>query len=1043
MSLYQSAVKKPIMTALVFVAIAIIGVFSLTKLPVDLYPEMGTNTIMVFTSYPGASAADIENNITKPLENALNGLSDMKHLTSSSKENFSIIYLQFEYGIDIAEATNNVRDKLDMVQSNLPDGANLPYIFKFSAQDIPILILSVQSEQSTQALYKILDEKVTSKISRIKGVGTVSVTGAPQREIQIYCDPYKLEAYGLTIEAISAVVGAENRNMPLGSMDIGSQTYSMRVQGEFSDAQQMSNLIVGSYNNKNVYLRDVAVVKDTLQERMQEVYNDGVRGAMIVIQKQTGANSVSISKAVNKIMPDIQKTLPPDVKLGTITDTSLNIVNTIQSLKESIYIILLLVVLVVLFFLGRWRATFIIIIVIPISLVASFIYLYLTGNSLNIISLSSISLAIGMVVDDAIVVLENISTHIERGSKPKPAAVFATSEVSLSIIATTLVLFAVFMPLTLIQGMSGVLFRQLGWIVSIVMLVSMIAALSLTPMLSSLLLKNNPNRGKVFGFIYAPIEKFLHKLDNFYVKILSKALSHRILIIVSALVIFISSCFLMKIIPTEFFPTQDNARLSIKAKMPIGTSLQNSRELGLKIQERIKKEFPEVRMINFSVGQADDDNAWALLSDNGNHVISFNVKLLRKTERKKGLMEIADGLRNIMKDYPEIKTFDVTSGMRGSMGGQSTVDIEIYGFDFDKTDKFAADIAERMRKAKGCSQVNISRNEYVPEIQIDFDRNKLAENGLNLSTASMYVRNRYNGSIASYYREDGDEYNIKVRFAPEFRQNIEGIENILVYNNAGNGIRIKDLGTVVERMTPPSIDRKDRERIITVSCVVGKGGVLSDVVAVAKKELNQIDIPDEINYKIGGTWEDQQDSFSDIISLMLLIAVLVYIVMASQFESFTYPFVIMFSILFGLTGVFIGLAVTNTPLGIMALLGMMMLIGIVVKNGIVLIDYTILCRERGMTVREAVVAAGRSRLRPILMTTATTVLGMIPLAVGKGEGAEMWNSMGMTVAWGLTVSTLVTLVLIPIIYSIFADFGQRRKDKKAAKKQALLETSIQ
>lgn len=1034
MSLYQSAVKKPIMTALVFVAIAIIGVYSLSKLPVDLLPDMGSNSIMVFTTYPGVSASDIENNISKPLENALNGLSDLKHITSVSKENFSIIFLQFEYGIDIVEATNDVRDKLDMIKSALPDGANLPYIFKFNTQDIPILILSVQSEESTDALYKILDDKVVSKLSRIKGVGTVSISGAPKREIQVYCDPYKLEGYGLTIEGIASTIGAENRNMPLGTMDVGKQTYSMRVEGEFTDAEQMNNIIVGSFNNQSVYLRDIATVKDTIQERMQEVYNDGVRGAMIIIQKQTGANSVSIAKEVYKELPKIEKTLPSDIKIDTINDTTVSILNTIDSLKESIYVILVLVVLVVLFFLGRWRATFIIIIVIPISLVASFIYLLISGNTLNVISLSSISLAIGMVVDDAIVVLENISTHIERGSKPKPAAVFATSEVSLSIIATTLVLFAVFLPLTMIEGMSGVLFQQLGWIVSIVMLVSMIAALSLTPMLSSLLLKNNPNRGKLFDRLYVPIEKFLDNMDNAYAKLLNKALNHRKAVVILSFLIFASSTLLVLYIPTEFFPTQDNASLSVRVKLPIGTSLETSRNLAVEISQEIKKEFPEIRMLNFSVGQPDETNTFGMLSDNGNHIIAFNIKLLRKTERKKGIAEISDDLRALLNRYPEIRTYTVATGRGGGMGGQSTVDIEIYGHSFEETDKFAADIAERMRKVKGCSQVNISRDEYAPEIQVDFDRNKLAENALNLSTVSLFVRNRFNGAVASYYREDGEEYDIRVRYAPEYRQSIEDIENILIYNNLGNSMRVRDIGKVVDRMAPPAIERKDRERMLTVSCVVGKDGVLSDLVAAAEKELKQIDYSGNLDYKIGGVWEEQQESFADLISLMLLIVVLVYIVMASQFESFVYPFVIMFSIPFAFTGVFLGLAITNTPLGIMALLGAMMLIGIVVKNGIVLIDYTILCREREMTVRNAVVTAGRSRLRPILMTTLTTVLGMVPLALGRGEGAEMWNSMGMTVAWGLSVSTLITLILIPVLYSMFADFGIKRKQKQQLKK---------
>lgn len=1037
MSLYQSAVRKPIMTALVYVAVAIIGIFSLVNLPVDLFPDMGENTIMVFTTYPGASASDVENNVSKPLENVLNGVSDLKHISSDSRENYSIVFLEFEYGIDIEDATNDVRDKLDMVSSMLPDDANTPFLFKFSVDDMPILMLSVQSGASTNALYKILDDRVVSPLSRVGGVGTVSISGAPQREIQIYCDPYKLEAYNLTIEAIAGVVGAENRNLPLGSMDIGSETYSMRVQGEFSDAKQMENIVVGSFNNQNIYLRDVAVVKDTVQERMQEVYNNGVRGAMIVVQKQSGANSVQISEKVMSMIPDIQKTLPSDVKLGVIANTSESIVNTINSLEESIILILVLVVLVVLFFLGRWRATFIIAIVIPVSLVGAFIYLGFTGNTLNIISLSSLSIAIGMVVDDAIVVLENISTHIERGSRPKSAAVFATSEVSLSIIATTLVLLAVFIPLTFLEGVAGIMFKQLGWIVSIVIIISTLAALTLTPMLSSIMLKNNPNRGKVFNAIYTPIEKFLDWLDKIYAKMLGWCVSRKGVVLIVAMLIFGSSLLLFKFIPTEFFPTQDQARLSATVKLPIGTRMETSRAFALDFVEQVRKDYPEVLMINFSVGQPDDDNTFGMLSQNGSHIVKFNVRLTKKTERKRSLNEIADNLRADLAKYPEVNTYIVSSG--GGMGGQNSVDVELYCYDLDITDKFAADLKSRMEKVPGCSEVSISREEYTPEFQVDFDREKLAEHGLNLTTAASYVRNRFNGYTASYYREDGDEYNIKVRYAPEYRESIESIENILVYNNQGVGVRVKDLGTVVERLTPPTISRKDRERMVKVSCVVAKDAVLSELVAETEKVLNDMEIPSSLMYEIGGAWEDQQESFADMIMIMVLIVILVYIVMASQFESFSYPFIIMFSIPFALTGVLIGLAVSNTPLGIMAMVGILLLIGIVVKNGIVLVDYTILCCERGQSINEAIVTAGRSRLRPILMTTLTTVLGMIPLAVDKGEGAEMWNSLGTVVSWGLSLSTLVTLVLIPILFGIFAE----RKEKKAAKKAAKKALKVQ
>jgi HAE1 family hydrophobic/amphiphilic exporter-1 len=1032
MSIYAKSVKNSITTALIYVAIGILGFYSLSKLAIDFLPDLGSNTIIVFASYDGANPSDIENNVTKPLENVLATVSDLKHITSSSRENYSIIILEFQYGINIDEATNDVRDKLDMVTPMLPEKVNKPFIFKFSTEDIPILMLSVESKESTKALYKILDDKVASPLSRINGVGTVSISGAPQREINIYCDPYKLESYGLTIEQITQVIRMENLNLPLGSMDIGSHTYSMRVQGEFIDAQQMNDIVLGSFNNRSVYLRDVALVTDTIQEKLQEVYTNGLQGSMIIIQKQSGANSVQICKKIHAMMPDLEKHLPPDVKLAPIWDSSESIIDTINSLKEAIVVIIILVVFIVMLFLGRWRATFIIAITIPVSLIAAFIYLFLSGNTINIISLSSLSIAIGLVVDDAIVVLENISRHIDRGSKPRSAAVFATSEISLAVIASTLVILAVFMPLTMLGGMSGILFRQLGWIVSIVIFISMVASLTLTPMMSAYMLKSNAKRGKLFMIFYAPIEKALNNLDAGYGKLLGWAVLHKRYVIGASFAIFVASMMLLKVIPSEFFPVQDNAHFGVTIKFPIGTKMETCRDFALEYGSKLRKEHSEITRINFSVGQPAETNTWGRFQDNGSHIISMNIRMKKKTQRNRGIEEIADKVRADLKNYPEINSYAVNVG-GVMMGGQSNVTVEVYGHDFNVTDKFAAEVATKMRNIKGCTEVNISRSEYAPEIQVEFNRQKLAENGLSLAMAATYIQNRFSGSIASFYREDGDEYFIRVRYAPEFRQNIDAIGDITIYNAMGAGIKVRELGNVVEVLTPPTIERKDRERIVKVVGIVGGDAALSEIADATKQVLEELETPAEVSTVISGTYQDQQESFGDIFLLMALIIVLVYIVMASQFESFTYPFVIMFSVPFAFTGVFIGLAVTNTALGLMALLGIVMLVGIVVKNGIVLIDYTILCRERGMSINEAVETAGRTRLRPVLMTSLTAIFGMLPLALGKGEGAEMWNALGMTVAWGLSFSTLITLVLIPVLYASFAQFGVWRKRRKEIK----------
>ena len=1034
MSLYRTSVNKPVTIALIFIAVAIFGVFSLTRLSTNLFPDMGENTILVVTSYSGASAADIETNVSKPLENALNGVSNLKHLSSTSKENISVISLEFEYGIDITEATNDVRDKLDMVAQMLPDAVSTPTIFKFSMEDMPIMLLSATAAESLNGLDKILDDKVATPLARVNGVGTISVSGAPKREIQVFVDPDKLAAYGITVESISSTLAYENRNTPAGTIDIGSNTYSVRVEKEFKSAEEMLNVIVGTSNTgAPIYLRDVAVVNDGEQERLQKVYSNGQQGAMITIQKQTDANTVQVIKGIKKELKKIEKTLPSDIKINVIVDGSLNIIDTINSLKDTILITFIVVMAVVFLFLGRWRATVIIVLSIPISLIASVIYLFATGNTLNIISMSALTIAIGMVVDDAIVVLENISSHIDRGAKPKEAAVHATQEVSISVIASTLTMLAVFLPLTMVDGIIGIFFKQLGWIVSIIMIVSTSAALTLVPMMCSRMLKQNPRSHRWHTILFTPINKGLDALSRGYGRLINWAVTHRKTVVFIAIVILFATIGLtVPNMKSGFLPAMDQGRLSISIELPVGTGEEITGQLAKDLYDKYKAEIPEIKMFNYNYGVADEDNAFASMQNNGTHIISMNIDLGRKTERNRSTQEIAEYIRKDLRNNSIIKKYNVSEGM--GMGGATTVKLEIYGYDFNNSDKIAFNLRDSLLNTPQFSQVLVSRDEYTPEYYVDFDREKLRLNGIDVTTASTMVRNRINGSIMTYFREDGDEYNVRVRYAPEFRQSIEDIENIILYGSQGQSIRVRDVAQVVEGMTPPKIERKDRERVVTVTGIVSKGYALSEAVEVSQYFIEKAEIPAEFMVKIGGDYENQQDSFSGLFTLLLLIVILVYVVMASQFESLLDPFVIMFSVPFAIIGVLIGITVHGMALDVMAMIGILILVGIVVKNGIVLIDYAILCHDRGMDINTAVTTASRQRLRPILMTTLTTVLGMIPMAMGSGEGAEMWNGLGITVSWGLSVSTLITLVLIPTLYAAFVSRRERRQERRKMKR---------
>ena len=706
MSIYRTAVRNPVTTALIFMAFLVFGLFSLTRIPIALLPEFDANVIMVMSSYPGASASDIEQNLTKTLENSLNGVANLKELTSQSSENLSLLTLQFEYGIDIDDATNDVRDKLDMVNSVLPDGASVPTIFKFSADDMPIMIMSATADASLPGLDKILDDRLVTPLARVSGVGTVSVQGAPSREIQVYCDPNKLQSYGLSVSTLASIISMENRNLPSGNIDIGSETFNLRVQKEFTDPSELLDIVVGNVNGRAVYLRDVATVIDGQQEREQESYTNGKRAAEIVIQKQSGANAVNVIKNVKKKLVDIQKELPSDIEITTIIDSSDNIINTINSLKETILITFIVVMLVVFIFLGRWRATFIIVLSIPIALLASLVYLLATGNSLNIISMSALSIAIGMVVDDAIVVLENVSTHLERGEKPKEAAVLATSEVAISVIASTLTMLCVFIPITMVKGMAGMLFKQLGWIVSLIMIVSTTAALTLVPMMCSQMLKAGPKTGKLHNAIFGPINKALDAISNWYAKIISWATVHRKATILGAFGIFVATmAALAPGLQTELFPKSDDGRIQATIELPAGTAQSVTADLAERLYDQISAEIPEIVIMNHTFGSADTDNTFASMQTNGTNVLTMQINVGSMEDRKRSTDDISAQLRSIIARFPEVRKANVRQG--GMMlGGGSSVEIEIYGYDFDATDQVARAIQEKLLQNPAFAQVD-------------------------------------------------------------------------------------------------------------------------------------------------------------------------------------------------------------------------------------------------------------------------------------------------------------------------------------------------
>ncbi|MDE6516084.1 MAG: efflux RND transporter permease subunit [Bacteroidales bacterium] len=1042
MSIYKSAVNKPVTTMMVFTAIILFGLYSMTKIPIDLYPDMEMPAISVMTVYAGANAADIEENITKPIENSLTTVDKLKEISSTSKDNLSIVSLEFEWGSDLDVATNDIRDALEMVLSDLPDDCERPTIYKFSTSMMPIIFYTITADESYNGLEKLIDDKVVNSLNRVDGIASVFLSGAPERVVYVDVDAKKMDAYHLTIEGIGNVIAAANVDMPAGSVRMGRTDYQLRVEGEFDESDEIRNLVVGSQGGRNIYVKDVATVNDTLKDVTVAERSNGKPGLRMMVMKQSGANTVAVAKGVKARLAELQPTLPPDIKIQEVYDSSTFIKQSIGNLSSTLLFALLFVTLVVLFFLGRWRATFIIVLTIPISLIVSLIYLALTGSSINIISLSSLSIAIGMVVDDAIVVLENITKHIERGARPREAAIYATNEVWVSVIVTTLVVVAVFLPLTTLSGMAGIMFKELGWIVTITVCTSTAAAISLTPMLSSKLLRLRDKDAKLRGYsaLHARfIEPALNRLDVFYERLLRKALNNKKKIVVISVVCVLASFYLFKFVGMDFMPQSDESRFTATIELGTGLRVEETLVTTEKLERLLAERYPEVTVISSSTGADDEGGFSALFGNNGTNTISLTVRLKDLKDRDRSVFEIAEDFRGQLAAFPEIIDYTVSTQGTGGGGQKNNVSIEIYGYDLNTTNRVAEDIKRVAAGVKGARDIEISRKKDKPELQINLDKEKLAQHNLTTATVAAALRNRVAGFTCSKFRELGDEYDIIVRLEEDYRNKIESLEDISLQAPDGAIIKLDEIGDVREYWGPPNIERKRRERVVKVD-VTPVGVSLGQLAAGLKSAIDaEVDVPGDIMIVYAGAFEDQQETFGNMVVLLLLIVMLVFVVMASQFESFSKPFIIMMAIPFSFTGVVLALLMTGTTLNMIAALGAILLVGIVVKNGIVLVDYINLMRDRGLELNEAIALSGRSRLRPVLMTTATTILGMLPMALSVGEGSEMWTPMGITVIGGLTVSTVITLIIVPVLYAMMARHGERDKQNKLRQAYTFME----
>ena len=1017
MNLFRIAVRRPVATAMLFIGIVVLGLYSFLQLPVEFFPDLDSPSLSVVTTYPGAGATEVERNVTDPLEERLSTVPNLDEMTSNSIDNASTITLSFEWGTDMSEASNDVRDAIDRAARALPTGADDPIVQKFDAGAIPVVIYSATANESYFELEQLIEDELARPLNRISGVGAVSVTGAPQKQIDITVDPQRFDAHNLTMPQVAQALAEENVLLPAGRLDLGPDSYNLRINTEFTSLDDIGAVIVANRNGRTIRLREVATIEEGFEDETAIARTNGRRGVTIAVQKQTGANTVQVSSDVRDRLPALIAGLPADVEVEMIIDTSEFIVGSINNLSSVLFFALVFVVLIVLIFLRRWRATFIVASTIPVSLIVAFMYLAFTGGSLNIISLSSLSIALGMVVDDAIVVLENIMRQVESGSRPKEAAIYGTGEVGLAVVATTLAVAAVFLPLTFLTGMTGVWFAEIGFIVTVTVVTSTLAALTLTPMMASLLLRrldDGQAPPKWLQMITSNIESGFGATEQRYGRGLRWALTYRKTVLAGAGVLFVGSLLLVPTIGTEFMPVSDNSQIQISGELETSRSLLYTANVVERLEESIKSEVPELLIISSTSGGTGGMGGGVGSSN------QFQVRLglVGPGERDRSVFDIADQVRGLMDEMPELVNYSASAGSGAGGAGQDPVQVRILGQDLDATTVVADRLAAHMEGIDGVRDVSLSRGPNRPELEFAFDRDRLSDLGLTSSSVASAVRGNLVGQTATSFRSEGQELDVVLRHDPATRASLSQIEAMTVRTPGGRYVRVGDLGDVREFQAPPNIERIDRDRVVTVSAGL-HGRPLNQVMDEVRAWMDRQDLPPQLEIIYGGDIEAQQEAFSDLFLVLLLSIVLVYLVMAAQFESLKEPFVIMFSIPFAFTGVLLALLLTNTPLSVMSFLGGVILVGIVVKNAIVLVDYVKLLQGRGIGPVEAIVQGGIARLRPVLMTTLTTVLALFPLALGLGEGGEIWQPMAISVIGGLLLSTVVTLVLVPVIYGLF------------------------
>lgn len=1020
MKIPEFSVNRRVTTAMLAMILVVLGFIAFTSLGLDFFPDIDFPTVSVVTTYSGASSEDIENTITRPLEQIINTISRVKEVDSMTTEGASVIMVEFEWGTNLDFAAQDIRDQVGLYRNFIPEEASDPLVVKFNLGEFPIIFGGITADRPTLELKKIIEDEVAPRLERIEGVAAAQVFSMDTREILVAVDKVALESLIISVDQILMALGMENLNLPAGRITERHSEYLLRTVGEFQSLDDIRNTIIGStQTGQPVYLTDVAEVRDTLKDNRLISRTQGEKGVFYFISKRSGANTVTTAQAVNRELDRIKATLPSDIKFFPFMDQAEMIQRVIRRTGNNALVGGILAIFFIFVFLRDWRPTLTIALAIPLSVITTFIAFYLAGYTINLLTLGGLALGIGMLVDNAVVVIENVFRHMEEGKKREEAAKKGASEVGMAITASTLTTIAVFFPMVFAQGITGRLTRGLALAIAFSLLASLFVALTIVPMVASVLFKANSQKGS--GEKSKRRVQF-EKVRNSYRRSLHWTLKHRALVLGGILGLLALSIAIVPFLGTEFMPAMDREMIILQVKMPVGTSLEETNRV-VTMVEKLMAQEPEVVNVSVQVGSQAEENPADMaggMSTTGSHEGLLWVGLVPVRERELSDVEVMEKIRRKLPKLKDVKfeSLDIGQAMMG--GATAPVEIKIFGEEIDTLKEIGDTIVERIRDVEGLRDVTHSLAEGKPEYHITIEREKASRMGLKVSQVGNAIQAATLGKVATRFREGNEEIDIRVRFQEKFRDSLEDIRNIPIMTPFNTMVTLGEVATITRGEGPIRINRENQARVITVTGNIA-GRDLGSVVRDIQGRIADVErgLPAGYFTEFGGQFEQMQEAFVIMAGAFALATLLVYMIMASQFESFSHPFVIMFTIPLAIVGVILALLVSGRPVSLPVLIGFIMLGGIAVNNGIVMVDYINQLKRRGVEKKEAILQASAVRLRPVLITAFTTILGMMPMALSVSEGAEMRAPMAITVVGGLVATTFLTLFVIPIIYSLF------------------------